>query len=431
MVFTDLIEKKKRGGILTEKEIRFFVKCVCEGSVPDYCISAFLMAAVLKGMNFDETLALTFAMRDSGEILGKGEIKGVCADKHSTGGVSDSTTLAVVPICCALGVKFAKLSGRGLGHTGGTIDKLESFTGFNANLSEAEFVKTVNSVGGAVSGQTDKTVPADKKLYALRDVTCTVDSIPLIASSVMSKKLASFADVIVLDVKYGSGAFMKTAAEAEELARMMVKIGKAAGRKISAAVTSMNCPLGDSVGCNAEVRGAIEVLNGKNNDLAAVSLFLAKQILVGAGFAENEAEAACKRVIQNGAALKKLAEIVTAQGGDASAVYEPEILEFGRYKREIICEKGGFINKINCEYIGSANVITGGGRMRKDDVIDHESAIVLGVRTASRVRKGDILATLYTNNEPSLKAAAEKVSAAFEISDAQPEKEALIHKLIV
>lgn len=431
MIFTDLIEKKKRGGELTEREIKFFVESVCSGSVPDYCISAFLMAVVLKGMTFNETLALTLCMRDSGEILRKGEIKGVCVDKHSTGGVSDSTTLIIVPVCAALGLKFAKLSGRGLGYTGGTIDKLESFRGFNAQLSEGEFTRIVNETGGAISGHTAQTVPADKKLYALRDVTCTVDSIPLIASSVMSKKLASFADVIVLDVKYGSGTFMKTAESAEELAEIMVKIGKAAGRKVSAAVTSMNCPLGNSVGCNAEMRGVIDVLKGAENDLAALSKFLAVQILACAGWDKKEAEAACENAISSGAALNKLKEIVRAQGGDAAALDDPELLRYGKYKREIICDKGGFINKIDGEAIGRANVITGGGRRKKDDAIDHESAVLLHLRTGDETRRGSVLATVFSNDEGSLDDAVRMIQGAFYVSDVPPEKEILIHKLIV
>ena len=273
MIFTDIIEKKKKGSALSRAEIEFFISGMMSGEIPDYQISALLMAIVLKGMTDEETFYLTDTMLHSGEMLEKGGICGTCVDKHSTGGVSDSTTLIVVPVVCALGLKFAKLSGRGLGHTGGTIDKLESFNGFNVNLTRDEFTRLVNSVGGAISGQTAETAPADKKLYALRDVTATVDSIPLIASSIMSKKLASFADVIVLDVKYGSGAFMKTAEEAERLASLMVKIGKNAGRRVSALITSMNQPLGDSVGCNAEVRGAIEVLRGKENDLKRVSGF--------------------------------------------------------------------------------------------------------------------------------------------------------------
>lgn len=430
MVFTDLIEKKKRGGELTDGEMKFFVKSVCDGSAPDYCVSAFLMAAVLRGMTFNETLSLTLHMRDSGEILEKGEIKGTCADKHSTGGVSDSTTLIIVPVCAALGIKFAKLSGRGLGHTGGTIDKLESFRGFNAALSESEFARIVNEAGGAVSGQTAETVPADKKLYALRDVTCTVDSIPLIASSVMSKKLASFADIIVLDVKYGSGAFMKTADAATELAETMVKIGKAAGRKVSAAVTSMNAPLGNSVGCNAEVRGAIEVLRGEKNALYEVSKFLAKQILVGAGYSDANAEAACESVINSGAAEKKLREIVAAQGGDTTAFSDLSVLSYGKHKREIICEKGGFIDKTDCEKIGRANAVSGGGRMKKDAPVDHEAAIVINARPGDKVEKGDLLATLYTNDPHSMDEAAELIRSAYSVSGEKPEKEALIHKLI-
>lgn len=431
MVFTDLIEIKKRGEKLSREQIEFFVQGVTSGEIPDYQISALLMAIVLKGMDFEETVNLTHAMINSGDVLEKCGIKGVCVDKHSTGGVSDSTSLVVVPVCLALGLKFAKLSGRGLGHTGGTIDKLESFTGFNVNLSAEQFAEQVNTVGGAISGQTENTVPADKKLYALRDVTATVDSIPLIASSIMSKKLASFADVIVLDVKYGSGAFMKTAERAEELADIMVKIGKASGRAVSAVVTSMEQPLGDTIGCNAEVRGAIEILKGKQNDLSTVSFALAKTLLMAGGYSEAEAESGVKRVIENGEALEKLRQLVAAQGGDTSFIDDESKLVYGKYSMPILCEKGGFVSKINTGEVGNANVVLGGGRIRKEDEIDHESAIVMRVRLGDRVERGDVLATIYTNDEASLAPARDKMLAAFTVTEEYIKTGALIHNLIV
>ncbi len=429
MVFTDIIESKKRGNALSREQIEFFVKGVTDGSLPDYQISALLMAIVLKGMTDEEAFYLTAAMTESGELLEKGEIKGACCDKHSTGGVSDSTTLIVVPVCCSLGLKFAKLSGRGLGHTGGTIDKLESFDGFNVDLTPERFCELVNTVGGAVSGQTPTTAPADKKLYALRDVTCTVDSIPLIASSIMSKKLASFADIILLDVKYGSGAFMKTKESAEELARLMVDIGNRYGRRVSAAITSMEQPLGSSVGCNAEVKEAIEVLNGKDNDLAKVSKFLCKRLLVLSGMSEEAAETAVEGAISSGAAKAKLKEIVTAQGGDGSIVDHPERLAFGRYKEQIICEKGGYLQKTDAEAIGKANVLLGGGRLSKGDEVDHQSGIVICKRLGDTVSSGDVLAEIYTNNQSSLTHAAEAIKRAFTVGSEKPKKEALIHKL--
>ena len=430
MIFTDIIEKKKKGSALSRAEIEFFISGMMSGEIPDYQISALLMAIVLKGMTDEETFYLTDAMLHSGEMLEKGEICGTCVDKHSTGGVSDSTTLIVVPVVCALGLKFAKLSGRGLGHTGGTIDKLESFNGFNVNLTRDEFTRLVNSVGGAISGQTAETAPADKKLYALRDVTATVDSIPLIASSIMSKKLASFADVIVLDVKYGSGAFMKTAEEAERLASLMVKIGKNAGRRVSALITSMNQPLGDSVGCNAEVRGAIEVLRGKENDLKRVSCVLARELLVLSGWDEMEAEKAVCHAIESGDAIAKLKEIIVAQGGDPSCADDPSLLSMGRYSAPIICEKGGYLALVDAEAIGNANVVLGGGRLKKTDEIDHQSGIIVRARIGDKLSRGDVLATAYTNNEGSLAAAVERLSGAFTVCGEKPKGEALIHNLI-
>jgi len=430
MVFTHLIEKKKQGLPLGGEEIEFFISGMMDGSIPDYQTSAFLMAVVLKGMTDEETFALTSSMIKSGETLEKGEICGTCVDKHSTGGVSDSTTLIVVPIVCSLGFKFAKLSGRGLGHTGGTIDKLESFLGFDVNLTAEKFAKNVNCVGGAVSGQTATTVPADKKLYALRDVTATVDSIPLIASSIMSKKLASFADVIVLDVKYGSGAFMKTKESAESLATLMVAIGKNAGRKVSAVITSMNQPLGDTVGCNAEVKEAIEVLKGKDNDLKTVSFALAKEILVLCGYTDTDAESAIESAVKSGKALAKLEEIVRSQGGDTSAFNDASVLRMGKYSREITCDKGGFLTKIDTEAVGNANVLLGGGRLKKEDNIDHESGIEIFRRLGDSVKDGDVIFKIYTNNEGALTQAERTLKQAITVSQEKTEREALIHKII-
>ncbi len=430
MVFTDIIEKKKQGFALTTAEIDFFINGMMDGTIPDYQVSAFLMAVVLKGMDERETFDLTAAMINSGEVMQKGGIKGVCVDKHSTGGVSDSTTLVIVPICCALGLKFAKLSGRGLGHTGGTIDKLESFTGFNVNLSEEQFVETVNTVGGAVSGQTEQTVPADKKLYALRDVTCTVDSIPLIASSIMSKKLSSFADIIALDVKYGSGAFMKTAESAEQLARAMVDIGKAAGRKVFAVITSMNQPLGDSIGYNAEVKGAIQALEGKPSALLEVSVFIAEQLLISAGWDSQRAKADVKYAIESGMAKQKLKEIVSAQGGDTQFIDNPELLSMAKYSMQITCDKGGFLYQVDAQALGNANILLGGGRIKKGDEIDHQSGIIVHARLGDKLNDNSPIATIYTNNKDALTVAAERVKSAFVICDIEPKKEKLIHNLI-
>ena len=386
----DIIDAKKRGAALSEKEIRFFVRGVADGSVSDAQIAAFCMAVLLRGMTDGECFVLTDAMARSGDIAPRPNFTGICADKHSTGGVSDSTTLVLVPVLCALGVRCAKYSGRGLGHTGGTLDKLESFPGFNVNLAAGQFERQVERIGGAVAGQTKSTVPADKRMYAVRDVTATVDSIPLIASSVMSKKLASFADVILVDVKYGDGAFMRSPAEAEKLARLMVSIGRKAGRKMCAAVTCMDAPLGDSIGCNAEVREAIEVLKGKKNALAELSVFHSEKLAALAlGIPEAEARRRAEEAIASGAALKKLAEIVGAQGGDARAVYDESMLPLAE-NCEILRAEGSGRLKISALALGKACCALGGGRQK---------AILLKRRAGDFVREGEAVAEVYFNRE--------------------------------
>ncbi len=393
----DIIDAKKRGAALSEKEIRFFVRGVADGSVSDAQIAAFCMAVLLRGMTDGECFVLTDAMARSGDIAPRPNFTGICADKHSTGGVSDSTTLVLVPVLCALGVRCAKYSGRGLGHTGGTLDKLESFPGFNVNLAAGQFERQVERIGGAVAGQTKSTVPADKRMYAVRDVTATVDSIPLIASSVMSKKLASFADVILLDVKYGDGAFMQSPAEAEKLARLMVSIGRKAGRKMCAAVTCMDSPLGDSIGCNAEVREAIEVLKGKKNALAELSVFHSEKLAALAlGIPEAEARRRAEEAIASGAALKKLAEIVGAQGGDARAVYDESMLPLAE-NCEILRAEGSGRLKISALALGKACCALGGGRQKEGDEIDHTVAILLKRRAGDFVREGETVAEVYYN----------------------------------
>ena len=342
MTVYEVIDAKKQKRELDKEQIRFFVRAVADGSASDAQIAAFCMAVLLNGMTDEESYLLTDAMAASGERPVRPPVSGVIADKHSTGGVSDSTTLILVPVLCSLGVRCAKYSGRGLGHTGGTLDKLESFPGFRTALTAEEFAAQIGRIGGAVAGQTEHTVPADKRMYAVRDVTATIDSIPLIASSVMSKKLASFADVILLDVKYGDGAFMRTAKEAERLARLMVKIGARAGRKVSAAVTNMDAPLGDAIGCNAEVREAVAILGGKRNALSELSLFLAEKLLAQAfSLPEKEARARVEEAIASGAALKKLAEIVAAQGGDARAVYDASLLPLAPREAVLRAEEDG------------------------------------------------------------------------------------------
>lgn len=414
MTVYDVIEAKKRGRVLDGEEIAFFVRAVADGSASDAQIAAFCMATLLRGMTNEECFHLTDAMAKSGETCARPDIAGVCVDKHSTGGVSDSTTLVLVPVLAALGVPCAKYSGRGLGHTGGTLDKLESFPGLRVDLSPAQFEAQVRAVGAAVAGQTKNIVPADKRMYAVRDVTATVDSVPLIASSVMSKKLASFADVILLDVKYGGGAFMHTPRRAEALARLMVSIGRAAGRRMCAAVTCMDAPLGDAIGCNAEAREAAEVLAGKRNDLSALSLFHASKLAAAAlDISESEALRRAEEAISSGAARAKLAEMVEAQGGDARYVYEPQRFAFAPGVRTVRAAGNGYL-RVDALALGRACVELGGGRKKEGDEIDHTVAIFLQKRPGARVRAGESLAEVRYN-APS-EAAFSLIDGAFRIA---------------
>lgn len=391
----DVIDAKKRRKELTREQIDFFVRAVADGSASDAQIAAFCMAVLMGGMTDEESALLTFAMQHSGKVVPRPNIAGVCADKHSTGGVSDSTTLVLVPVLASLGVRCAKYSGRGLGHTGGTLDKLESFPGLRVDLTPAQFEEQVERIGAAIAGQTGEVVPADKRMYAVRDVTATIDSIPLIASSVMSKKLASFADVILLDVKCGEGAFMRTPEEAEELARLMVSIGRRAGRRVSAAVTAMDSPLGDAVGCNAEVRDAIEVLRGKRNGLSELSLFLASVLLRQAkGISAAEADEEVERAVASGAALQKLKEIVAAQGGDARAAEDFSLLPLAPNVRQVVSGAEGYLT-LSALSLGRACAELGGGRKHPEDAVDHTVGILLQRRAGEYVHKGEPLAQIY------------------------------------
>ena len=421
MTVYEVIDAKKQKRELDQEQIRFFVRAVADGSASDAQIAAFCMAVLLNGMTDEESYLLTDAMAASGERPVRPPVSGVIADKHSTGGVSDSTTLILVPVLCSLGVRCAKYSGRGLGHTGGTLDKLESFPGFRTALTAEEFAAQIGRIGGAVAGQTEHTVPADKRMYAVRDVTATIDSIPLIASSVMSKKLASFADVILLDVKYGDGAFMRTAKEAERLARLMVKIGARAGRKVSAAVTNMDAPLGDAIGCNAEVREAVAILGGKRNALAELSLFLAEKLLAQAfSLPEKETRARVEETIASGAALKKLAEIVAAQGGDARAVYDASLLPLAPREAVLRAEEDGVL-RVAARKLGEACLLLGGGRQHAEDAIDHTVGIVLTRRDGDPVRAGEEIARVYCRGEAA--EALGRARAAFSyLREYRPEK---------
>lgn len=420
----DVIERKKNRAELTREELRFFCRAVASEEATDSQIAAFCMAVLLNGMTDRECANLTLAMTESGETLPRPQGGGVFADKHSTGGVSDSTTLVLVPVLSALGVKCAKLSGRGLAHTGGTLDKMESF-GCRVDLSPEEFEEQVQTIGAAVAGQTKSTVPADKRMYAVRDVTATVDSIPLIASSVMSKKLASFADIILLDVKYGSGAFMKREKDAETLARLMVSIGKTANRRVSAAITRMDSPLGDNVGCNLEARECVEVLKGKRNDLAELSLFHCAKILRAArGVSEEEGLRLAKECIASGTALEQLEKIVRAQGGDGRSVRDETRLPLAKNVREIRADREGWLS-VDALILGTACAELGGGRLKEGDEVDHTVGYSLKKRAGDHVKKGEVLALEYSNQKKTALA-----KRAFGITAERPAQKPLVYSFI-
>lgn len=433
MRMIDIIEKKKNGKALDREEIDFFINNYVSGNIPDYQVSALLMAIYFQKMDYEETLALTLAMADSGDRLNLSAIKGVKVDKHSTGGVGDKTSLVLAPMVAALGGKVAKMSGRGLGHTGGTIDKLESIPGFNTALSEEAFINQVNDIGIAITGQTGNLAPADKKLYALRDVTATVDNISLIASSIMSKKLASGADAIILDVKTGSGAFMKKEEDAKRLAEEMVRIGKGAGRKMAAMITDMDQPLGFAVGNSLEVIEAINTLKGNGpKDLTELCLNLGTYMILAArdDLDKESAEKELMRVIKDGSALKKLAELVEAQGGNPDAVYDTGMLKVAENVTNVIAKESGYIKSIQSEQIGKASMILGGGRATKEDVIDLSVGVVLSKKKGDMVEKGETIATIYSNNADKAKEAECTVLDAYTIVPEYIEKDKLI-KLII
>ncbi len=398
----DIIMKKRNGGELSKEEIDFFVEGYTRGEIPDYQASALMMAIYFRKMTKKETLALTMAMAQSGDMLDLSGIRGIKVDKHSTGGVGDKTSLALAPMVAACGVTVAKMSGRGLGHTGGTIDKLESFPGFTTSLTAERFTENVNRIGMAIMGQTADLAPADKKLYALRDVTATVDNMSLIASSIMSKKLAAGADAIVLDVKTGSGAFMKEEKDARALAEEMVSIGNSAGRRTVAVISDMDQPLGRAVGNALEVREAIDTLRGKGpEDFTELCLTLGSRMLAAGGRAPGE-EAARQMLaaaIEDGRALRKLAEFVEAQDGDAAAVYDPELLPKAKIIRPIAAPRDGYISKIICDQVGICSLILGGGRETKESGIDLSVGLVLCRKVGDYVRAGEPLAMLHANEE--------------------------------
>lgn len=402
MRFVDLIEKKKRGQALSTEEIQYWIDGYVQGDIPDYQVSALLMAIIFRGMNDQETLDLTMCMMNSGDVMDLSAIHGLKVDKHSTGGVGDKTSLVLGPMVAACGVPMAKMSGRGLGFTGGTIDKLEAIEGFHVQLDREAFVNQVNRIGIAIVGQSGNLVPADKKLYALRDVTGTVNSIPLIASSIMSKKLAAGSDVIVLDVKYGSGAFMQTPEDAVRLADTMIRIGAGMGRRVRAVISSMEAPLGYAIGNALEVAEAIDALNNRGpEDLKVLCLTAGSLLLKEAGAAVTEAQAAqmLQEVLADGRALAKLAEMVEAQGGSRQQILNPELLPQAAYQTEIICEADGFIKRIDAMSLGQLAMEIGAGRARKEDEIWNEVGIVLKKKPGAYVNQGQALAVVH-HREP-------------------------------
>lgn len=428
----DIIHKKRNGGELSEEEIRFFIEGYTDESIPDYQAAALCMAVYFRGMTPKETSILTLAMAESGDQIDLGGIEGFTVDKHSTGGVGDKTSLIVVPIVASCGGKVAKMSGRGLGHTGGTVDKLESIPGFRTELNPDDFIKQVNGIGLCIVGQTGELAPADKKLYALRDVTATVESIPLIASSIMSKKLAAGSKGIVLDVKTGSGAFMKTVEESESLAKEMVAIGKSAGRSVTAVITNMDIPLGDSVGNSLEVIEAIKTLKGEGeSDLTEVCLTLATQMLsMVTGEDEKTCYSMAKGAIDNGLAINKLREMISAQGGNANVVDDYSLFKQPKYTAEIFSECDGYIEHTDAEKIGMASVILGAGREKKGDPIDPSAGIVLKKKTGDYVKKGEPLAVFYTDDEGKIEGAKQEFFDAFTFGNERTQPQKLIYKII-
>lgn len=429
----DIIMKKRNSGALTKQEIDFFIEGYTKGEIPDYQVSALMMAIYFQKMNEEETLSLTMAMAGSGDMLDLSEIHGIKVDKHSTGGVGDKTTLALAPMVAACGIPVAKMSGRGLGHTGGTIDKLESFPGFRTDIPTDQFIENVNRIGISVMGQTADLAPADKKLYALRDVTATVDNMSLIASSIMSKKLAAGADAIVLDVKTGSGAFMKTEADSVALANEMAKIGRNAGRNTIAVVSDMDQPLGFAVGNALEVKEAIATLKGQGpEDFVELCMTLGSQMLIAGDKAKDEAEAydMLQKVLDSGEALNKLAEFVEAQGGDKKAVYDTDLLPVAQIMEPVYSPVEGYISHIECDEIGICSLILCGGRDTKESDIDLSVGIVLTQKVGDYVTKDDILAYIHANDEKKLNMAKERFLKAYTFSDVEVKKPTMIKHII-
>ena len=431
MRMIDLIDKKRSGIELSTEEIEWMVTSYTNDQIPDYQMSAMLMAIYFKDMTNEESSALTLAMAASGDQIDLSAIEGIKVDKHSTGGVGDTTTLVLAPLVASLGIPVAKMSGRGLGHTGGTVDKLEAISGFNVEIPEAKFIELVNNNKVAVVGQSGNLTPADKKIYALRDVTGTVQSIPLIASSIMSKKIASGADAIVLDVKTGSGAFMKTIEEAEKLAKAMVRIGNQVGRRTMAVISDMNQPLGQAVGNALEVKEAIDTLRGQGpDDLTELCLVLGSQMahLAGVGKDLAEAKGMLEENIQNGKALEVFKLFIESQGGDASIIDHPERLPQAEFSVQVTAQESGYVSAIDANSIGVVSMILGAGRETKEDTIDMAAGLLIHKKVGDKVEKGEVLVTLYSNKKD-MDEAVKKTEHSFQIA-AEAKPLSLIHTII-
>lgn len=429
----DIIEKKKHGEKLTYDEIGYFVKGYTEGSIPDYQASALLMAIYFKGMDYEETVDLTKHMRDSGDIVDLSAISGIKVDKHSTGGVGDKASLVLAPMLASCGLKVAKMSGRALGHTGGTIDKLEAIKGYRVELSPEEFTDIVNTVGLAIIAQSGEIAPADKKLYALRDVTATVDNLSLIASSIMSKKLAGGSDIICLDVKTGSGAFMQTLEDSKALAEAMVQVGNGAGKKVSAIISDMDQPLGYAVGNSTELHEVVTSLKGNGpEDLMQVVYALGSCLLTDSGVAKTDEEARKMLAdsISSGSALEKFRSFISAQGGDTSFIEDLSLLPLGEITVDISAASDGYISKIHCKQIGMASLASGAGRTVKEDPIDFSAGLIFRKKVGDPVTKGEIIATIYSSDEEKAKAAYQRAVEAIEYSDECPETNPIVYGII-
>jgi len=427
--FYDLIIKKRDGQELTQEEINFMIKEYCKDRIPDYQMSAMLMAIYFQGMDINEIKYLTMAMVNSGKIIDLGSIPGIKVDKHSTGGVGDTTTLALAPMVAAVGVPVAKMSGRGLGHTGGTIDKLESIEGFKTELSLNKFIDIVKKVGASIISPTSDLAPADKKLYALRDVTGTIDSVPLIVGSIMSKKLASGADAIVLDVTTGSGAFMREYKDALRLGKIMVDIGLELGKETVAVVSNMDEPLGFAIGNSLEVKEAIEVLKNRGpEDLRNLCLVLGAYMLKlsGAVKSHEEGKTRLERILKEGAAFNKFKEMITAQGGNPEIIDKPELLPLAKHCTKIKADISGYVQKIDSRLIGESTMLLGAGREKKESEIDLSVGVILKKKVGSKVNSSEDLAEVYYNDSEKLKEAKKKLFSSFVIGDKKPKKLPLI-----